>query len=101
MLFYTKTSVSHGAQRDPASCFILSQVAEVIWYIGRYSFLCRYGLSSRDTLALKVGMDLNIRRRRSQETLIKKSIRVVSAFIAIIPTHHVVKCRRTLFELNS
>ena len=98
MLFYTKTSVSQGTQRDPASCFILSQVAEVIWYIGRYSFLCRYGLSYRDTLALKVGMDLKIRRR---ETLIKKSIRVVSAFIVIIPIHHFVKCRRTLFELNS
>ena len=24
MLFYTKTSVSQGTQRDPASCFMLS-----------------------------------------------------------------------------
>ena len=101
MLFYTKTSVSQGTQRDTASCFTLSQVAEVIWYIGRYSFLCRYGLNYRDNLALKVVMDLKIRRRRRRETLIKKSIRVVSAFIAFIPIHHFVKCRRTLFELNS
>ena len=57
MLFYTKTSVSQGKQRDPASCFMLSQLAEVIWY----------RLNYRDTLALKVVRDLKIRRRRRRK----------------------------------